>query len=51
MDYVYHILVDNIGNILTCDETLSFVKNNKRNHVYLTLSHKNDPRGLTNQVY
>jgi len=25
MDYVYHILVDNIGNILTCDETLSFV--------------------------
>ena len=47
----YHILVDNIAKILPCDKTLSFVKYNKRNHVYFTQFHKNGPNGLIKQVY
>jgi hypothetical protein len=41
-----HILVDYISKILPCDKTLSFDKNNKRNHVYFKQLHKNDLSGL-----
>ena len=49
--WYYHILIGNIGQILPCDKTLSFVQNNKRNHVYFTQFHKNGPCGLIKQVY
>ena len=48
---VYHILVDNIAKVLPFDKILSFVQNNKRNHVYFTQFHKNGTSGLIKQVY
>jgi hypothetical protein len=32
--YYFHILEDNIAKILPCNKTLSFVYNDKRNHIY-----------------
>jgi hypothetical protein len=49
--HIYHILVDNIADILPYNKTLRFAYNNKRNHDYLTQFHKNGLSGLKKQVY
>ena len=42
---VFLILVDNRVKILPCDKVLSFVYNNKKNHVYFTVS-KGKPKRI-----